>query len=138
MLTHIKGGKMNINMILKVLGISKLRAAWSIITGGVSGLLALIASAFTALLRKAEPEKLKYYADFSSKLAKFVRYGVELFVTGECYKKAGITTADALVKFAEHIADGEYTKEELDEDIDFIDACIGLWKEAPECEREAL
>lgn len=127
---------MNINTMLNTLGVSKLKAAWSLLTGGISGLLTLLAQAFTALLHKADPSKLKYYADLSSRLAKFTRYGVELFVTSECYKKAGTATADALSTFAEHVSDGEYTKAELDEDIDMIEACISLWKEAPKCEKE--
>ena len=57
-------------------------------------------------------------------------------LTSECYKKAGTATADALSTFAEHVSDGEYTKAELDEDIDMIEACISLWKEAPKCEKE--
>lgn len=122
--------------MLNTLGVSKLRAAWSLLTGGISGFLTILAKAFTALLHKADPDKLKHYADLSAKLAKLTRYGVELFVTNECYKKAGTATADALTAFAEHVADGEYTKAELDEDIDTIEACISLWKEAPKCEKE--
>lgn len=129
---------MNINVILKALGVSKLRAAWTVFTEGMAGLLSLLAKAFTALLRKADPTKLEYYADLSARIAKFMRYGVELFVTDECYKKAGTATADGLETFAKHISDGEYTKEELSEDIDFIEACISLWKEAPKCVEEQL
>lgn len=119
---------MNINSILKTLGISKLKAAWTVLTGGVSGLLELAAKAFTALLRKANPDKLSYYADLSVRIAKFINQGLDLFVSNEKYRAAGKATVDGLESFAAHIADGEYTKEELDEDIDFIEDCIQLWK----------
>jgi len=127
---------MNINTMLKTLGVSKLKAAWALLTGGVSGLLTILAKAFTALLHKADSSKLRQYVDLSVKLAKFIRYGVELFVINECYKKAGIATANALTALAEHVSDGEYTKAELDDDINTIEACISLWKEAPKCEKE--
>lgn len=127
---------MNIGTILKTLGVSKLRAAFTLLFGGMSGFLALIAEKFTDLLRKADAEKLKYYAEFSAKLAKFISYGVELFVTNECYKKAGTATVGCLKSFAEHVSDSEYTKEEITEDIDCIEASISLWKEAPQCAKE--
>ena len=119
---------MNINAILKELGISKLKAAWTVFRKGVSGLIELLAKAFTALLRKANPDELEYYADLSARIARFIRYGIELFVTNQKYKDAGMSTASGLEEFSKHIADGEYTYEELRDDIDFIEECIDMWK----------
>ena len=128
---------MNINSILKELGISKLKAAWTLLTKGLSGLIELLAKAFTALLRKANPDKLSNYAEITEKIAKFTKYGVELFVKNEDYKKAGILTAQSIGMLALHISDGEYTKEELNDDIDSIDVCIKQWKEVKKCESQA-
>lgn len=124
---------MNIVKIFDALGISKWRAAWTVVRKGIPGLLSLVAEAFTNLLKKADGEKLKYYADLSEKIAKFINYGIELFVDDSAYRAAGTATVNGLQAFAKHVSDGEYTQMELSEDIEFIEACIDLWKEAARC-----
>jgi len=127
---------MNISKIFKALGISKWGAAWTVLTKGMSGLLALVAEAFTNLLRKADKDKLAYYADLATKISKVIRCAIEQFVTAPAYKAAGDSTVGGLESFAKHVSDGEYTQDELMEDIDFMEACIDLWKEAAKCEKE--
>lgn len=124
---------MNITKIFKVLGISKWRAAWTVIRKGIPGLLSLIAEAFTNLLRKADRERLSWYADLSNRIAIFINCGIEQFVTEPGYKAAGAATVNGLNTFAKHVSDGEYTQFELSEDIEFIETCIDLWKEAAKC-----
>lgn len=120
---------MNLTTILKELNISKLSAAWTLIFGGWDDLAVLICKAFTGLLRKANGETLKTYAEFSIKVAQLIRFGVDLFCHPEGkYKVAGVNTVDALMALAEHCKDGEYTPAELNEDIDNIEKCAEAWK----------
>ena len=121
---------MNILKIFDALGISKWRAAWTVMRRGVPGLLSLVAEAFTNLLRKADGPRLEYYAGLSDKIAQFISCGIELFITDPAYRSAGVATVNGLRAFAKHVSDGEYTQAELSEDIELIEACIDLWKEA--------
>ena len=121
---------MNISNILDKLGISKWHAAWVLLTKGSSGFVILLAEGVTTLMSKADDEKLKTYSETSVKVAKLIRYAIELFVPSEKFRRAGVKTATELESFAKHIEDKVYTKEELQDDIDCIKACIELWKEA--------
>ena len=124
---------MSITKIFDALGISKWRAIWTIVRRGMPGLMSLVAEAFTNLLKKADKEKLKFYADLSDRIAKFINYGIELFIDDPAYRSAGTATVNGLQAFAKHVSDGEYTQMELSEDIEFIEACIDLWKETTRC-----
>ena len=123
---------MNISTILKSLDISKMSAITTLIFGGWADLAVLVCKAFTNLLRKADPTKLKLYAEFSAKVAKAIRFIVDLFISGENVKAAAISTCVALETFSNHVADGDYTPEELDEDIDNIENCVADWKKVAE------
>ena len=114
--------------LLAELNISKLSAAWAFLTGGWAGLAKLLCEAFTRLLQKADPEKLKAYSDLAAKIAGFIRTGIDLFVTDERVRSAAAATAQAIEALANHISDGQYDAAELDADIDNIEACIDLWK----------
>ena len=119
---------MNLSAILKELNISKLKAAWTLVFGGWADLAVLICKAFTNLLRKAKGEVLRKYAEFAIKVAQFIRFGIDLFCPEGKYKVAGVVTVDALIAFAEHCKDGDYSPDELDEDIDNIEKCAEAWK----------
>jgi len=119
---------MNITELLKNLGISKWSAAWSFVTGGWSGLAKLVCEAFTKILKRANPDQLTKYSELTIKLAMFIRYGINLFVTDEKIKTAAEATAKAVEELAEHIKDGNYDESELDKDIENIEACIDAWK----------
>ena len=123
---------MNISTILKSLDISKLSAITTLIFGGWADLAVLVCKAFTKLLRKADQTKLKFYAEFAAKVAKTIRFIVDLFISGENVKAAAISTCVALETFSNHVADGDYTPEELDEDIDNIENCVADWKKVAE------
>ena len=120
---------MKLTDMLKELNIGKWSACWAFITDGWAGLGKLVCEAFTKILRKAEPEKLKGHAEFTQKVAVFVTGGVETFCTDEKTMAAGKATAEAIGTLAEHISDGEYTKDELAQDVANIEKCITAWKE---------
>lgn len=116
--------------IIKSLGISKWSAAWSFITDGWGGLALLICKAFTALLGKADREKLAKYADFTAKLALVVRGGIETFCGEGAVRDAGLATADAIAELSRHIEDGDYSVEELQKDAENIEKCVDCWRAA--------
>ena len=119
---------MKISAFLKELDISKWSAIWAFLTDGFAGIAKLICTAFTKLLRKADPAKLKEYAEFTAKVALFIRGGIETFCVDAEVRAAGMKTADAIAELAEHLKDGEYSTDEFDRDIDNIEACVDAWK----------
>ena len=78
---------MNISTILKSLDISKLSAITTLIFGGWADLAVLVCKAFTNLLRKADQTKLKLYAEFSAKVAKAIRFIVDLFISRSVHQR---------------------------------------------------
>ena len=121
---------MEITSLIKELDIGKWSAAWAFLTGGWAGLAKLICEAFTKLLKKADADKLAKYAELAENIAQFIRYGINLFVTDEKLRNAIGAVATAVEQIAVHIKDGEYTPDEMDADIDAIEAAIDAWKEA--------
>lgn len=119
---------MKLSEMLKCLNISKWSAVWAFLTDGWAGLAKNICEAFTKLLRKADAGKLKEYAEFTAKVALFIRGGIETFCVDAGVRAAGMKTADAIAELAEHLKDGEYSTDEFDRDIDNIEACVDAWK----------
>lgn len=121
---------MKLTEILKALDISKWSACWAYICDGWAGIAKLVCEAFTKLLRRCDPEKLKTYAEFAQKVATFIGGGVEIFCTDEGTRRAGLETAGAVALLAGQLSDGEYTVEELEQTMKNIDKCIDAWKGA--------
>ena len=124
--------------ILKSLNISKFSAAWTLLTGGWAGLAKLICEAFTKLLKKADPDKLRDYSELAAKIAGFIRTGIDLFVKDERIRAAANATAAAIEALANHIKDGQYDEAELDSDVDNIEACIEAWKQVASCPHQVI
>lgn len=128
---------MKLGKFFEELNISKWSAIWAFLSDGWAGLAELICTAFTKLLRKADPEKLKKYAQLAAKIAVFLRGMVETFIEEGKVRVAALKAADAVQVLAEHLADGEYTTAELDIDVDNIRDCIVAWqavdKECADC-----
>lgn len=120
---------MELTSLIKELNISKWSAVWAYMIDGWAGLAKLVCEAFTKLLKKADADKLAKYAELASKIAQFIRYGINLFVTDTKLCNAIGAVATAIEQIALHIKDGEYTPEEMDLDIDAIEAAIDAWKE---------
>lgn len=119
---------MKLTELLKELNIGKWSACWAFISDGWAGIARLVCEAFTKLLRKADAGKLKEYAEFTAKVALFIRGGIETFCVDAEVRAAGMKTADAIAELAEHLKDGEYSTDEFDRDIDNIEACVDAWK----------
>ena len=120
---------MKLKELMNELNIGKWSACWAFISDGWAGIARLVCEASTKLLRRKDPDKLRGYAEFVGKVAVYVGGGVELFCTDESTKTAGAATANAVSVLSEHLADGEYTPEELSADIDNIEKCVNAWKE---------
>jgi len=119
---------MNISSILSQLDVSKFSIIWSFITDGWAGIAKLLCEAFTKLLSKADPEKLKEYSTLARNIASYIRTGIDLFVKNESIKTAATATAKAIEELAEHISNGVYDEEELKKDASNIKECIDAWK----------
>ena len=122
--------------ILNDLEISKWTAFWTLLTGGWAELAKLICTAFTKLLAKADPAKLKKYAELTARIALLAQGVVDIFVSGEKEKEAATATITCLRTLAEHLEDGQYTPDELDADVDNIIAAIDAWKKVADDEEE--
>ena len=122
--------------ILNDLEISKWTAFWTLLTGGFAELAKLICTAFTKLLAKADPSKLRKYAELTAKIALLAQRVVDVFVSGDKEKGAATATIICLRTLAEHLEDGQYTTDELDADIDNIVAAIDAWKKVADDEEE--
>ena len=114
--------------ILNDLEISRWTAFWTLLTGGWAELAKLICTAFTKLLAKADPAKLKKYAELTAKIALLTQRVVDVFVSDNKEKEAATATITCLKTLAEHLEDVEYTTEELESDIDNIVEAINAWK----------
>ena len=119
---------MKLTELLKELGIGKWSACWAFLVDGWAGCARLVCEAFTKLLKRANADKLKSYSELAENIGKFIAYGIELFVPGGAARDAGITTANAVSELSRHMADGNYTTEELNADILNIEYCINEWK----------
>lgn len=118
---------MDITSLLKKLDISTLGIVWAKLTGGWKGVAVYLCKALTALLKKLPAEELKRYAGVIRKVMELVKMIVTDFVP-VAYKDAGMKTVEAIEDLSEHVEDGEYTEEELDKDIDNVQACVEAWK----------
>ena len=122
--------------ILSDLEISRWTAFWTLLTGGWAELAKLICTAFTKLLAKADPSKLRKYAELAAKISLLAQRVVDVFVSGDKEKEAATATITCLRTLAEHLEDGKYTPDELDADIDNIVAAIDAWKKVADDEEE--
>ena len=120
--------------ILNDLEISKWTAFWTLLTGGWAELAKLICTAFTKLLAKADPSKLRKYAELAAKISLLAQRVVDVFVTGDKERDAATATIVCLRTLAEHLEDGQYTPDELDADVDNIIAAIDAWKKVADDE----
>lgn len=116
------------------LEISKWTAFWTLLTGGFAEVAKLLCTAFTKLLRKADLEKLKKYAELAAKIALLAQRIVDIFVSGDKEKEAATATITCLKTLAEHLEDSQYTPDELGADVDNIIAAIDAWKKVADDE----
>lgn len=118
--------------ILNELEVSKWSAFWTLLTGGWADLAKLLCTAFTKLLRKCDPTKLKKYSALAAKIAVCSKSIVDTFVESAKEKAAADATIVCVQTLAEHLEDGEYKTDELDEDVENIVKAVDAWKAVAE------
>lgn len=120
---------MNFKTFVNELDLSYLTIGWKICRNDWAGLAKYLVEKLSKLLKKANPDDLRKYSVLVAKIAVYVQQGIATFCPDDsAYKAAGVTTCNAIARLAVHLEDGEYTTDELDEDIDNITKCIDAWK----------
>lgn len=108
------------------MNISKFGAIWNFMTGGWSGLAVYVLEAVNKWLATLDAEKLAQAALVVKSLCNAVDALVPLIPLK--YAAAAKATTHALATLAIALADGKLTKEELDVQIDAVEAAVEEWK----------
>lgn len=116
--------------ILNDAGIGKLKLIWTFINGGWDDLGDIVRQFINHLLGKADAEKLKLYGERFSKTSQLINYAIELFGISGVIAHCLLSTATAFGDLGLHCSDGNYSKDELDKDVDNIRNSIAAWKTA--------
>ena len=106
---------------------SNIKALWSLVTDGWSGLMKYILEFVNIALQKLDGEKLKRASQIAVNVAAVVSTAVGVFVD-EKYREAANKTVDALKDLALYIEDGELSSAELNANIEAVNKCIDAWK----------
>ena len=106
---------------------SNIKALWSLVTDGWSGLMKYVLEFVNIALQKLDGEKLKRASQIAVNVAAVVSTAVGVFVD-EKYREAANKTVDALKDLALSIEDGELSSEELNANIEAVNKCIDAWK----------
>lgn len=108
--------------------VSKLKALWSLVTGGWTGLATYLLKVINKTLKKLNPEKVKQAAVVVEAVASALKALVTL--VPDKYQSAVALTIETVSKLAEALKSGDIDEKELDDEIDAIEATIQAWKEA--------
>ena len=111
------------------MNISKLGALWKLMTGGWAGLAVYILEAVNKWLATLDQSKLAQAAQIVKAVASALEILLGTFLPLK-YREAAQKTLEALNTLALALADGKITQEELDAQIDAIEAAVAAWKEA--------
>lgn len=106
---------------------SNIKALWSLVTDGWSGLMKYVLEFVNIALQKLDGEKLKRASHIVVNVAAVVSTAVGVFVD-EKYREAANKTVDALKDLALSIEDGELSSAELNANIEAVNKCIDAWK----------
>jgi len=99
--------------------------------GGVTSIVEYIAKIFTEqVLAKCDKELLKKWAEVFEKLADFLQFVIDQFITDEKKKAAADATIVAIKNLAVALKDGELTADEINDELDKVYAAIDAWKAA--------
>lgn len=108
--------------------INKLKALWKLATGGFAGLAVYILEAVNQWLATLDQTKLAQAAQVVKSVASALEILLNTFLPVK-YRTAATKTLDALNTLALALADGKITQDELDANIDAIEAAIESWKD---------
>ena len=106
---------------------SNIKALWSLVTDGWSGLMKYGLEFVNSALQKFDADKLRSASRISVNIAAVVSAAVGVFVD-EKYRDAANKTVEALKDLALSIEDGELSNDELNANIEAINKCIDAWK----------
>lgn len=106
--------------------ISKLGALWSLMTGGWAGLAVYILEALNKWLATLDQSKIAQVALVVKSVSNAIDALAPLLPVK--YTDAVKATTATVSKLAESLADGKVTQEELDDNIDAVEAAIDAWK----------
>ena len=106
---------------------SNIKALWSLVTDGWSGLMKYVLEFVNMALQKLDGERLKNAAQIAVNVAAVVSAAVGVFVD-EKYRDAANKTVDALKDLALSIEDGELSSAEMNANIESIKTCVDAWK----------
>ena len=106
---------------------SNVKALWSLVTDGWSGLMKYGLEFVNGLLKKLDVEKCQKASRIAVNIAAVVSAAIGVFVD-EKYREASNLTVDALKELAVALEDGQVTEEELDRNVKNIEKCIDAWK----------
>lgn len=118
--------KYSTNRKEREMNISKIGAVWNFLTGGWSGLAVYVLECVNRWLATLDAEKLAQAALVVKSLCNAVDAFVPLIPLK--YAAACKATTNALATLALALADGQLTKEELDVQIDAVEAAIEAWR----------
>lgn len=109
------------------MNIGKFGALWALVTGGWAGLAVYILEAANKYLAILNQSKIAHAALVAKSVANAIDALAPLVPTK--YFDALKATTSAVGTLATSLADGKVTQDELDENIDAIEAAILAWKE---------
>lgn len=120
---------MDIKTLIKKLDIGPFGLGWSYFKDGWAGIAKYLCEKLSKLLKKLPAEDLKKYAGIIQMVAELLKTICEKFIKDEkVAKKIGLII-ETISGMAKHCEDGEYTTDELDLDIDAIEAVIDSFKD---------
>jgi len=110
------------------MNISKVKALWSLVTGGWAGLATYILDAINGWLATLDASKLAEAAKIVMSVNASLQLILDSFLP-EKYKAAAKLTIAALNNLAAALADGKLDDAELDTQIDCVEVAVEAWKE---------
>ena len=110
------------------MNIGKFGALWSLVTGGWAGLAAYILEAVNKWLATLDQSKLAEVAKIVKAIASALAILLNTFLP-EKFRPAAQKTLDALNTLVASLEDGKITQEELDANIDAVEAAVKAWKD---------
>lgn len=108
------------------MNIGKFGALWALVTGGWAGLAVYILEAVNKYLATLDQSKIAQAALVAKSVANAIDALAPLVPTK--YFDAIKATTSAVVTLATALADGKVTQDELDANIDAVEAAIDAWK----------
>lgn len=110
------------------MNISKLRALWSLVTGGWSGLAVYVLEAVNKWLASLDQSKIAQCALVAKSVANAIEALSPLLPSK--YDAAVKATTSAVSTLAAALSDGNVTQEELGSNVCSIESAIKAWKKA--------